>query len=131
MKDLIRDLRSIQAPQEVLSELERVQDSASQPLKGNERIQITDVHTLMHLEENSTFLDQEQSTKVYRSMKKPDNKLLCKRCLSLKAHNKLQHFEKQEPGGRYRPTAVANLSEHVASFDRTKIIRDIFKQVYS
>ena len=81
-------------------------------------------------------MDKQKYTEILKQQKlvdrKPEGSLVCKRCVELKGQNKLIHYNPldQKPGGKFQ-TQVSNLSSHVTSFDRPKIINDIFKQIYA
>lgn len=139
-QDLIQHLKSIQAPQNVIDEFQRAQRADG----GSRRAEVTDLNTLINLElmvdhhqenpaSNNLFVDRAQQREIERTKRlverKPDRSLICQRCHSLKNQNKLLEYDPStEPTSPGKPVKLA---DHVASFNRAKIVREVFKQIYS
>lgn len=64
---------------------------------------------------------------------RPERQLICARCHQLKAQNRLleQSPQSSSPAGKAKAGEPVNLSDVVASFDREKIMKNIFQQIYS
>lgn len=150
---LLQQLREMNTPEEIIEEFKRNQSRylEKDPRDGSGRkgsmtdftnhpMQITDLNTLMKLEQmvesgSEAILGQAQLNEILKeqrdSEKRPDGVLNCNRCHQLKNQNKLLEYKLREESGPAAPGKITRLADHVASFNRQEIIRSIFKQIYS
>lgn len=111
----------------MIDEFERV--SGVNPSQSSHPLQITDLNTLMQLEDNNSIFTKQSTFSEMQKLKrlierKPEMSLICNRCHSLKNIGKL--IETERPN-EFTPGVPLKLSDHVATFNRKEIIKNVFK----
>ena len=66
-----------------------------------------------------------------RVERKPDQSLVCNRCHLLKSQRRLLEYDPPDQTEQLAAGRAVKLADHVASFNRAQIIKNIFKQIYS